>query len=144
MNDLLTSGDIAEVTGVPMQTINEWSAKGVLAPTQNGRGQGRNRLFTKIDAVALAYGYAWRQGGIGLDLVKQIVNCVTRFSEKELLKEFKAGRKITILLPGAETELSAAPPSVQIPKALNLELVYHQVTDRLEQHQLKIDALRAQ
>jgi len=94
----LTSGDVCEIAGIQQNTLDYWVNREVIQPVNNAmNGTGRHRTFSTMQAVAVAYGNAWRREGCSLAMIKPIVQFVANMSEAELEKELAAGR--TVMMP---------------------------------------------
>jgi hypothetical protein len=94
----LTSGDIAEITGLPLTTLARWIASGIIDAGEDGRGNYREWTF--IEAVAIAYAERWRQAGCGPAMVGAIFEFVSGLGESRLRGELKAGNRIVLPEPG--------------------------------------------
>jgi DNA-binding transcriptional MerR regulator len=102
--NLLSSADILEVTGLTPKQLQIWCEVGVVQP-QGGNGRGDHRRFTVMQTLALSYARLWSMSGATTPLLRSVVEFITGFTEDELLAEFKAGRKLLIVVPGGKASL---------------------------------------
>jgi hypothetical protein len=131
------AGEVAKVGPVPMQIVNQWCADGTAPHAQPGSGQGRHRLFTPVQVVALIYGFFWRTAGeADMRWVARVIEFVAGQSEEHLLAEFAEGR--TFVLPFINATGLVDPKDIEkalgrpLPPVLDLEQTYRQVRERLE------------
>jgi len=123
---LLSTGDIARIVGAHPNTIMEWATRGVVEPANNRRGDGYPRFYSLMDAVGLVYGWAWKQAGAGLQLVRPIARAVAALTEEQLLGAIRAGRRVVVPWGPDRAVLAAAEPG-EVPEALDLEGAYLRV-----------------
>jgi len=129
----LTTGDVLEITdniviassvdvihrgGLSPKEFKTWLRKGVVKPIAGGKGQGRHHRFTFVQAVAITYGTSWWRSGLGLEIVSQIVGCLTGFDELNFRRQIGAGRRFVLPVPGVSCRLLK--PTKQILKALGV------------------------
>ncbi|MFG3496779.1 MerR family transcriptional regulator [Streptomyces sp. NPDC047886] len=70
--ELLTIGDLARRTGLPVRTIRFWSDNGVVAPT--GRSTGGYRLYDAEAVARLDLVRTLRELGMDLNTVRRVLS----------------------------------------------------------------------
>jgi hypothetical protein len=55
LNRLLTTGEMADVTGVEAKRIGGWAEAGFIRPVCGGTGSGNHRRYSPVVAVAVKY-----------------------------------------------------------------------------------------
>lgn len=100
----LTTADVLEVTGLTPKQLRVWIEAGVIRP-QGGEGTGNFRRFSVVQTLALSHARVWALAGASTPLLRSVVEYLTGFTEKALLAEFRAGRKLLIVVPGANPTL---------------------------------------
>jgi len=94
----LTSGDVCEIAGVPMNTLDRWVAAGHVGPAAAFEGHGRHRTYTLGQCVAVAAGARWRAEGASPERVGGIIRLIATLRIERIEAEIEAGR--TLPMPG--------------------------------------------
>jgi hypothetical protein len=94
----LTSGDVCEIAGIPMTTLDRWVAAGFVGPDDAFAGHGRHRAYTLTQCLAIAAGARWRDEGARPEPVGGVVRLVASLGIKRVEAEIKEGR--TLPMPG--------------------------------------------
>lgn len=95
----LTSGDVCEIAGIPLNTLDRWVTAGLLDPANSGRGHGRHRVYSIGEALAVAAGALYRREGADPGRVAGVVRLLASLGIERVEAEFDAGR--TFPVPGA-------------------------------------------
>lgn len=149
----LTTGDVLEITntvvrgmtadvvhpaGLTPKEFNTWLRKGVVVPAVAGKGRGQHRQFTLLQAVAIVYAAQWWRNGAGLETVRQVVGCVTKFDERGLRREIAAGRLFAVPILGLGCRLIKPTKKWlrevgvdRIPAPLDLQFNYSRVVKKI-------------
>lgn len=120
----LSSGDVAEIAGIPMNTLDRWVAAGLLGPANSGRGHGTHRRYGLVEALAVATGARYRAAGAGADRVAGVVKFLAGLTLERLEADLEAGRTFPVpaAMLGTDTipGLMIEPPSDLAPGAAAL------------------------
>lgn len=95
----LSTGEISELSGIPVNTLNDWVNAGFIRPVEGGEGKGRHRRWSIAQAVVLCFAAEWRDRGAGRPILKSLIANLTRVSDRQLLAKFKAGERYLVELP---------------------------------------------
>jgi DNA-binding transcriptional MerR regulator len=128
---LLTKSDICEVTGLTHDQFEAWCRQGVIQPVNAGRGRGNHRRFGLVQATALIYAFQWKRCGASLSTMRDVIACVTQYTEDELQAELRKGNRIPFLVPGQTSRLWPVPASMTLPDLLDLEWSYTEAAKRI-------------
>lgn len=84
MNELYTSSQVNELTGVPVQTINYWARMGIFIPAQRGdKKRGSRHMWSEEDVATIAIIRSLRDAGISLrssiDAAKGVSSALLKF-----------------------------------------------------------------
>jgi len=88
LNDaILSTGDLSELSGVPIRQIGSLVSAGILTPAAGGGGMGNHRRWTPMQAIGLAVAAEIQKGtqGCHLKYVGEVVESFTNITETELL-----------------------------------------------------------
>jgi hypothetical protein len=109
-----SSGDVAEIAGVNVQTVKRWVEAGLLPKTATG--QGHHRTYTMSDAIAVAAGALYRREGADPGRIQGVVKFLAGRPVEQLEADFAAGRTFPVpaVMLGADCWLPGvmiAPPT---------------------------------
>jgi MerR HTH family regulatory protein len=97
MRDLrLSTGDLAEISGLPPTTIDRWVIRGLVQPVNNAEGHGRHREYGIVEAVAVTCGAAHRANDFGPEWVEGVVRLVAA-QTPETLEQFATGGHVVLV-----------------------------------------------
>ena len=93
MSQLLSTGDVIEVTGLSSKAFRIWLDKKLIAPVEGGTGQGHHARFSLIQCVAISVAKQLRESrrGCALAYVGDVIAAFEKQTEEELLEQFEAG-----------------------------------------------------
>ncbi len=89
---LLSITDAAECSGYSKKQIRNICEAGLLIPEEGGSGKGCHRMFSIVQAVALAYCCRFAGTGASREIIHRLFDQFLDLSEDKLLNEFDAGR----------------------------------------------------
>lgn len=105
-NRVLTSGDVCEVAGCPINTLDSWTARGLLGLDKATRsGRGNHRSYTPIAALAVAAGVRWQKAGADPERVASVIQFIARQPKEHLEASFVEGKTFpvpAVMLQGFE------------------------------------------
>jgi len=129
---LLSSGDVCSITGLPMKTLDNWCRTGVIQPVRQANGHGHHRRFTLTQTVALSYAGQWSRAGAAAPLIATIVGSLQRYTEAQLLAEFRAGRNVLVISPSQHGDCRLIePPAAREFELLDIQRVYDAVVKKV-------------
>lgn len=103
---ILSSGDIVELTDVPLATLHRWVVGGLLGMDKAGStGRGVSRTYSQMDALAVAAGVRWAREGAEPERVAAVIRFMALQHLEHLEAEFAAGKTIpvpNVMLQGLE------------------------------------------
>src|SRR5262245_10550786 len=108
----LTSAHVCAVAGIADHTLDRWAAHGWVEPANNRTGSGRYRLYSVVEAAAVAYGVAVRDAGCSHEWVREAVRFVAGLTPRQLEEAFAEGQTLVLPLPAhlGQTRLTAPKP----------------------------------
>lgn len=95
----LSTGDLCELSSIPMNTLDRWARQGIIKPIEGGSGQGSHRRFSISQAVALVFAAEWRRWGAGKPLIEPMIPHIAKMTHDEMFKAFAEGRTHLLELP---------------------------------------------
>jgi hypothetical protein len=128
MTNLLSTGDVADVVGIPLRLVRGWCDSGLITSDAGGDGPGDHRRFSIMRTVGIAVAAAIKRGeqSCADSYVKMVVEAFASMDEKQLQDEFKKGQTHLVmihynkpLLRGAEYDW------------LDVRAIYLQVTAKI-------------
>jgi hypothetical protein len=84
-----SSGDVAEIAGVNVQTVKRWVEAGLLPRTATG--QGHHRTYTLADCIACAAGALYRREGADQGRIQGVVKFLAGRPLEQLESDFAQG-----------------------------------------------------
>jgi hypothetical protein len=138
-------GDVSRLTGVPRNTIDRWTAQGLVKPRVGGGRKGRFRLWDFCGLFAVFVGSRYRDEGASDGRVAGVVKCLAGFSaawgrdrEHELEGALAAGRTF----PVPEDLLGRMERPEQWLPGMFIEPPYDGVTPRVRELMERLDLQR--
>jgi MerR-like DNA binding protein len=142
----LSSGDVCEIAGIPMNTLDRWVGAGFVGPENAFEGHGRHRTYTLEQCLAVAAAACYRAEGADPNRVAGIIRFVIACGIDWLEKEMAEGRTLpvpgamlgSILLPGVMVEPivndpSNAPATLALMRRLDLKAIWEDVKRKVDQ-----------
>jgi DNA-binding transcriptional MerR regulator len=120
----LSSGEVCQIAGVSPAMLARWASAWLTGEAKGGRGQGHYRIYSSVEALAIAIGNRWRQEGESPERVAELVYHVARLDAGEMEQSFRDGltfpdppRRVgEVVLPGTGSGLIERP--VDIPEGI--------------------------
>ena len=123
---MVTTSVVLEVSGLTPNRLRYLCENGFKV----GEGSGVHRIFSMPELVALTFASRLANVGFG-PVVRQIVDALSAYSERELRAEFAKGNTFFLPIPGAMS-LSQMPSEDSVGSILDVEATYRTVLDTLQ------------
>lgn len=128
----LSLGEVAEIAGIPLTTLDRWVSNGLVTPAHSGGGPGNHRRFNLVQAVAVVCGAAHRAVGLQGQWVEAVVRAVADLSLKQLDRALDAGETLVVPLVGDEPPYGLLLPPTkkdEVTEQLTLDACLRRVLD---------------
>jgi hypothetical protein len=138
-----SSGDVAEIAGVNVQTVKRWVEAGLLPKT--AVGQGHHRTYTIAECIAVAAGALYRREGADPGRIQGVVKFLAGRPLEQLEADFAVGLTFPVpavmlgadcWLPGVmiapPTDTALSPGAKRLMERLDLVAVVAQVKAKVE------------
>lgn len=152
MRTTFSTGDIRQIAKIHSVTLDNWIAKGLIAPKFGGTHKGDHRFFGLIHVFAIFVGTRYREEQAGDERISGVVRFLGGLELEWLEAELAAGRTFpvpaTLLgrvsrpvawLPGLLVEPPSTddltPTAADLMRRLDLAHLYHVLRERIDRLQ---------
>jgi hypothetical protein len=140
----MSSGDVCEIAGISMATLDRWVAAGWVGLQNAFEGHGRHRTYTLGQCLAVAAGALYRAAGAAPERVAGVVKLLSDLGIERLEAEMERGRTFPLpaVLPGGDWPgLMIEPPcdpsmtsgALALMRRLDLAALYEGVQQKIAQ-----------
>jgi DNA-binding transcriptional MerR regulator len=112
-DEVLTSGQVIEKSGVTRRQLQVWDERGILRPSiqrpkritrrfHRGKGywRGKARLYSFLDLIKIQVIIELRRHGLGIGKVKRVIKFLHLKLDEKLLQSLDKNSDITLLTDG--------------------------------------------
>lgn len=108
MNELYTSRDVVELTGITPRQLQWWDERGVVVPAR----EGHRRLYSMEDLAEVAVICQLRRKGFSLQRVRKVMRFLQRELGKRLAEIVSSASEYHLLTDGRTLYLETSPRQI--------------------------------